>query len=122
MKTYTDIYEMATDMDNKSRSIKYPETPQKPVKRSYETNTDYGKRLDYYDDVEMPQYRKDKDLYHKKRNDVYELFKQNLLSMLEIEKHPKADKLFSLAWERGHSNGYYEVALEASELVDLLKD
>jgi hypothetical protein len=32
----------------------------------------------------------------------------------------KADRLFDLAWEYGHSSGYNEVNLHYSELVDLV--
>jgi hypothetical protein len=34
--------------------------------------------------------------------------------------HPKADKLFTLAWEEGHACGIYEVALYYSDFMELL--
>jgi hypothetical protein len=40
---------------------------------------------------------------------------------LGILENPKADKLMSKAWERGHSYGYYEVYINAQELVELIK-
>ena len=40
---------------------------------------------------------------------------------LDILDNPKAEKLMSIAWERGHSCGYYEVYINALELVDLIK-
>jgi len=47
-------------------------------------------------------------------------FKKDLLEELGVTGHPKADKLFSLAWSYGHSSGYSEVFSYASEFVDLL--
>lgn len=35
--------------------------------------------------------------------------------------HPKADKLYSLAWEMGHSAGYHEVGLYYDDMAELLK-
>lgn len=35
--------------------------------------------------------------------------------------HPKAKRLFDLAWEYGHSSGYNEVLNFYSDLVDLIK-
>lgn len=32
--------------------------------------------------------------------------------------HPKADLLYSIAWEEGHSAGYAEVALQYGKLVE----
>lgn len=40
---------------------------------------------------------------------------------LGILDNPKADKLMSLAWERGHSHGYYEVYLHAQNLLELIE-
>lgn len=36
-------------------------------------------------------------------------FKHDALEELGITNHPKADKLFELAWSEGHSSGYHEV-------------
>jgi len=40
---------------------------------------------------------------------------------LGIESNPKADKMLYIAWELGHSNGYYEVYLHAMDLVELIQ-
>jgi hypothetical protein len=49
-----------------------------------------------------------------------EAFKRDLLADLGIADHPKADRLFELAWDYGHASGYSEVYNYALELVDLL--
>jgi hypothetical protein len=41
---------------------------------------------------------------------------------LGITNNPKADKLMSKAWERGHSSGYQEVYNCACDLVELIED
>lgn len=51
---------------------------------------------------------------------LYESFKEDTLAELDITKHPKAERLWSLAWERGHATGFMTVLEEAEELVDLL--
>lgn len=40
---------------------------------------------------------------------------------LGILDNPKADKMMSIAWEKGHPGGYYEIYLEALDLVELIK-
>lgn len=47
-------------------------------------------------------------------------FKLDVLRELGIEKHRNAEKLFEIAWERGHSSGWHDVLSEAEELSELL--
>jgi hypothetical protein len=49
-------------------------------------------------------------------------FKQDMFVELGVVGHPKADKLYSIAWEMGHSSGYSEVASHMWDMVDLIKD
>ena len=39
----------------------------------------------------------------------------------ELRGHPKAERLWTMAYERGHSSGWNEIALEYADLADLLK-
>lgn len=48
-------------------------------------------------------------------------FKQDLFDAYEIADHPKREKLWSLAWDMGHSSGYTEVLTYFDELVELIK-
>lgn len=48
------------------------------------------------------------------------LFKQDILDLLNIADHPKADKLFDMAWEDCHSEGLEAVACRCEELAELL--
>ncbi len=49
------------------------------------------------------------------------VFKADLLEENDLTSHPKADKLFHLAWEHGHSSGLYEVEGYFTEFMELLK-
>lgn len=47
-------------------------------------------------------------------------FQEDLEEAFGFQKHPKKDVLFRLAYEEGHSNGYYEVYLAYETLSELL--
>ncbi len=71
----------------------------------------------------------DKDAFYKARqaynaeaNQLKEQFKRDLFEDLGIAGHPKAEKLFAMAWENGHSGGYKQVYDEADTLADLIRD
>jgi hypothetical protein len=51
---------------------------------------------------------------------LLELFKTDLAEYLGLTDHNKFDKLFDMAWERRHSDGYCAIAEEAEELAELL--
>jgi hypothetical protein len=56
--------------------------------------------------------------YNKKEN--YSKFKPDLLKDLGIENHKKANKLFTIAWSKYHSSGWYDVYCFAKELTELI--
>ena len=49
------------------------------------------------------------------------LVKSDLEAQHGIVGHPKADKLWSLAWDAGHSAGYSDVITYYEDFVELLK-
>jgi len=49
------------------------------------------------------------------------VFKADLLEENGLTSHPKADKLFDMAWEDGHSSGLEEVEAYFVEFMVLLK-
>jgi hypothetical protein len=49
------------------------------------------------------------------------LFKADLENQHGVAGHPKADRLFELAWDYGHSSGYNEVAYYYDDLAELIK-
>ena len=60
------------------------------------------------------------DYKHEETN-IFDLFQMDLYKAYGIENNPKRSKCFRLAWEYGHSSGYYEVLNHFDELVDLIK-
>ncbi len=65
-------------------------------------------------------YKKHLKQYNEEKAKLYNEFKQDLFEELGITNHPKREKLFEKAWENSHSDGYYQVLLEATCLVDLI--
>jgi hypothetical protein len=47
-------------------------------------------------------------------------FRDDALEACDLKGHPKADKAYSMAWDRGHSSGYHDVLINLKELSDLL--
>jgi hypothetical protein len=87
-------------------------------KESLEYNKDQGYLIETFFDVDS--YKKIVDKYREEENKIYCQFKKDLLEELGIADHPKAELLFNMAWDRGHSCGYSEVLIEAGELSELL--
>jgi len=61
-----------------------------------------------------------KEFYEDDRKKLKE-FKQDIFDEFGVTGHPKAEEVYSLAWERGHSVGLSEVYNEFSELVVLIQ-
>lgn len=49
-----------------------------------------------------------------------ENFAEDAIEYCGLKGHPKADKAFAMAYDRGHSSGYYEVLQELESLAELL--
>ena len=78
-----------------------------PVKEQYEKETD--------------RYYKEMKKYNRKVVEIRKNFKKDALTYCGLINHPKAERAFEMAWERGHSSGYAEVVHELEELADLLE-
>jgi len=48
-------------------------------------------------------------------------FKNDLFATHGVQNNPKREELFRLAWEYGHSAGYYDVDAYFGEMVALVK-
>ena len=62
-----------------------------------------------------------RELHHAEQHRLDALFKADLEAEHNVVGHPKADKLFSIAWQRGHAYGYYDVACIYDDIVELIK-
>ena len=114
-----DTYEIAKKYEETSRALLYPTKPQKPAEKDYQSHTAYGQALDQWE-ADKDKWLKLVDEYHSANGRVNQSFEAEILAALGIADHPKASKLWEMAYERGHSGGYYEVAQEAERLAELL--
>lgn len=51
-----------------------------------------------------------------------EAFKRDALRAVGLSNHPKADKIFEHAWERGHASGIHEVLTQLISIAELFTD
>ena len=65
-------------------------------------------------------YQAQKTAYYQYQRDYEAFFKSTLETEHGVVGHPKADFLYSKAWEMGHSAGYNEVANYYSDFAELL--
>jgi hypothetical protein len=82
-------------------------------------------KWDTYTTTYMWAADKKSDAYKKYRlqdNAVSDLFTAHVHEVNGMSKHPKRDKVFSLAWQMGHSSGYHEVANYYAEISELFDD
>ena len=62
-----------------------------------------------------------KNEYRKEEGRLLDIFRKLLYYEYGVSG-PKADKVYSLAWEKGHSSGFTEIALNFGDFVELIKD
>ena len=61
-------------------------------------------------------------VYRAEDNRLFNQFKEDVLEENGLTNHPKAMKVFALAWEEGHSSGYENVAYYVDKYADLVRD
>ena len=67
------------------------------------------------------EYNNQRRAYHEEERRLQAEFEQDVFEEFDVVGHPKAAKVMSLAWDRGHSEGFYRVYEEFAELVELIK-
>jgi hypothetical protein len=73
-------------------------------------------------EAEKEKKRTQRQLHRQEQGRITAMVKADLEAEHGIAGHPKADKLWSLAWDDGHSAGYYDVIGYYEEFVELVKD
>lgn len=68
-----------------------------------------------------PDYDEKRKDYSVKRMDLTAEFKTDLLKEYGIKDKTLGDRLFHLAWDRGHSSGPHEVTAEFEQLANLFE-
>ena len=79
------------------------------------------KNLVHESKLDETAFRNARDEYGREEGLQYERFRRDLFKELGIEHHPLREKLFSRAWDEGHSAGYAEVLNCAHNLMDLIE-
>jgi hypothetical protein len=78
----------------------------------------YKNKVEYY-----APYPYTNDAYWAEERRLTALFWSDAFTELGIPAdHPKADRMKSAAWEKGHANGHSEVFYELSDLWEVVKD
>ena len=111
--------DLANELQNKLSQLKYPTRPEKPRREAFSNNAKWGIALDQYD-VDMKVYYEAVTAQKQTASKFQSDFEASVLDDLGLTGHPKAGKLWSIAWSLGHSNGYLEVAQYAEMLSELL--
>ena len=71
--------------------------------------------------VDEVAYKAANDAARQKMAEVEQEFAQWLYNDLLIQDNPKKEKLYAIAYEKGHSGGFAEVYNEALDLVGLIE-
>jgi hypothetical protein len=111
------------NFDDYEVKIQYPERPRKPVMgdRSVQGVRAYADALEKWEH-DMVSHRIKLSVFRDEQVKLDERFKQDVLRENGLVGHPKAEKVFALAWEEGRSSGYSEVADRVERLAELVKD
>ena len=67
----------------------------------------------------MKETHKERLLRYQRERDEH---REKLDHKYGVYGHPKAKRLYELAWDYGHGSGFSEVEFYYSELVDLIKE
>lgn len=94
--------------------------PRRPILKKNATPNEIREHADLIEEhVKKKQLYQEQSLKIQRREGiVYQQFKIDALKDVGLADHPKAEKIFSYAWEKGHSSGYHEVYVELRDLVD----
>ncbi len=60
--------------------------------------------------------------YNKESGKLLDEFRKDLFEEFGVTDHPKVDRVYQIAWEKGHAHGLSEVYIEFSDIVELIKD
>ncbi len=124
------------DYSKYASKLAYPQKPPKPMppknpgiggtSKDYSEYTEklriYEKELETYENGVLKEYRKAVIEYNEDVSRLQKLFKHDCLEENGLLNHPKAEKVWSIAYREGHSGGYNDVNCVMSYLAELLLD
>jgi hypothetical protein len=68
----------------------------------------------------IPYSKENREKWKEDERRLRDEFKKAALDETCLAGHPKAQKAWEMAWDRGHASGYCEVLSELEELANLL--
>jgi len=96
------------------------ERPKLGVKITAESAKDFAEKMVKYE-AHQEGYTSAHDAHRKALMERESEFHDYFFECMGVtQDHPKAGKLYSLAWERGHSSGYSEVLNYGYDFVELM--
>jgi hypothetical protein len=106
-------------------TLPYPEKPVAPRPSGPFTKLTYDEALEYAEAVkvykaEMIKWEVASENYRKESLLIQYQFEREAIEEAGLAGHPKAEKVFAKAWERGHSSGYEEVFNVLEDLAELV--
>ena len=119
-KSVIDVIELA-----ESTILQYPQRPNKPILMAKHTSHEaliYSQELLEYE-KSILTYDKLKAHYKESQFQVEDIIRKyiwNVSGLNAIEERFR-EKLWSKAWERGHSAGYYEVYIVLCDLLEIFE-
>ena len=100
--------------------VNYPKFPEKPRKTDKETHAQFGARMDAYE-ADFDKAREANKQAGHKRQEYFDRLENEIFDWFKLNRtNPKVQKAWSIAYERGHSNGYHEVISYFEDLIELL--
>ena len=72
--------------------------------------------------IDHDAYKDQQNLYYADRDRLEQKFKEMLEEQYGTTNNPKKDKLYSIAWAKGHASGLSDVACQYDDLVGLIKE
>jgi len=70
----------------------------------------------------LAEFNRDKREWDREQTERYENFRRDALEYCGLTSHPKAGRLFTYAWDHGHSAGYHEVVGWLEDIAEILQD
>jgi hypothetical protein len=107
----TDVHTKIKNGDYENK-LPYPRKPSKPNGGTVLNAKDAAAFLKAFKayDAALVDYHAAREAYSVENGQIYAQFKADVLAELGLTDHPKAEKLFSMAWGCGHSEGYDSAA------------
>ena len=109
------------NFDDYKNNLPYPAKPARPhiSPCSAAECLLLAEQWDKYEALKIA-YDKAIDTYRNETNTLMAKFKADVLAVNDLTGHPKAEAVYNLAWEHGHSSGLGEVANYVEEYADLV--